>query len=383
MKVLHVYRTYYPDQPSGIAEAIRQTCLSTRPLGVESTIFTLSPRPRQNHPAPEARLVRARSWTAPASCDLGGPDAFQTFSTLAQEAGVIHYHYPWPFGDLLHLTVQPAAPAVLTWHSDIVRQKVFERIYRPLMDAMLRRVTLIAATSPVYARTSPTLTRAEVRDRVRVVPLGVEESSLPAAADKDIVSRLGVRGPFILFLGAMRYYKGLTFLLEAARLAGIPLVLAGGGPELAAMRQLAAQKQLSQVFFAGHVSESEKLALLRDCRAVVLPSHLRSEAYGMALVEATLCAKPMISCEIGTGTSYVNLDGVTGYVVPPRDADALGRALRALTEDAELASRFGIAARARYQELFSGPATARAHHALYEEALSTRKAAPARRSMAT
>lgn len=380
MKVLHVYRTYYPDQPSGIAEAIRQTCLATRPLGVESTIFTLSPRPGQNHPAPEARLVRGRSWAAPASCDLGGPSAFRLFADLAREAEVIHYHYPWPFGDLLHLAVKPAAPAVLTWHSDIVRQRLFAQLYRPLMDTMLRRVALIAATSPAYARTSPVLARPGVRERVRLAPLGVEESSL-AAPDYDILTRLGVRGPFFLFLGAMRYYKGLPFLLEAARRTGVNVVLAGGGPDQPAMERLAGETRGRNVFFAGHVSEAEKTALLRACRAVVLPSHLRSEAYGMALVEAALCAKPMISCEIGTGTSYVNLDGVTGFVVPPQDPEALGGAMRALAGDEALAARLGAAARARYEELFSGPATGRAHHALYTEALSTGKAAAPQRSI--
>jgi rhamnosyl/mannosyltransferase len=269
---------------------------------------------------------------------------------------------------------------VLTWHSDIVRQRLFARLYRPLMDTMLRRVALIAATSPAYARTSPVLARPGVRERVRLAPLGVEESSL-ASPDYDILPRLGVPGPFILFLGAMRYYKGLPFLLEAARRTGVAVVLAGGGPEQPAMERLAGETRGRNVFFAGHVSEAEKSALLHACRAVVLPSHLRSEAYGMALVEATLCAKPMVSCEIGTGTSYVNLDRVTGFVVPPQDPEALGGALRALAGDEALAARLGAAARARYEELFSGPATGRAHHALYAEALSTGKAAAPQRSI--
>lgn len=380
MRVLHVYRTYYPDQPSGIAEAMRQMCLSTRPLGVENTIFALSPRPKQSRRAPEARLERARSWAAPASCDLGGPQAFRKFAALAGQADVIHYHYPWPFGDLLHWATNPAAPAVLTWHSDIVRQKIFAQLYRPLMDAMLRKMTLIAATSPAYARTSPTLTRADVRGRLRVVPLGVEENSLQAAAERsEVLHRYDVRQPFMLFVGAMRYYKGLPFLLEAAKLSGVPLVLAGGGAELSAMRRLAAEMGLSQVVFTGHVPEADKIALLRACRAVVLPSHLRSEAYGMALVEAALCAKPMISCEIGTGTSYINSDGVTGCVVPPRDPRALGRAMQNLINDEDLALRLGRAARKRYEELFSGEAMGRNHLAFYAEAVSAgKKQAPAK-----
>jgi rhamnosyl/mannosyltransferase len=114
---------------------------------------------------------------------------------------------------------------------------------------------------------------------------------------------------------------------------------------------------------------------------VVLPSHLRSEAYGMALVEAALWAKPMISCEIGTGTSYVNLDGITGFVVPPRDPLALSRAMQALIDNETLALRFGHAARARYEEMFSGEAMGRNHFALYKEALSAGKRCGAAETM--
>lgn len=372
MKVLHVYRTYHPDQPSGIAEAIRQTCLSTRPLGIESTIFVLSPTPERIHETPEARLERSKSWAAPASCDIGGPQAFRKFGALCAEADVVHYHYPWPFGDLLHLTARHAAPAVVTWHSDIVRQKLFARLYRPLMDAMLRRVTLIAATSPPYAQSSETLARDDIRDRVRIVPLGVEESSL-APADDALLGRLGISEPFILFLGAMRYYKGIDFLLEAARCTGIRVVMAGGGPELPGARRSVQAASMNNVTLAGHVTEGQKTALLRNCRAVVLPSHLRSEAYGMALVEAALCEKPMISCDIGTGTSHINLDGITGFVVPPRDPQALASAMQNLINDEDLALRLGRVARARYEELFSGQAMGRNYSAFYQEAVSAGK----------
>lgn len=381
MRVLHVYRTYYPDQPSGIAEAIRQTCLCTRPLGVQSTIFVLSPHPHRANDTGEARLVRARSWAAPASCDIGGPSAFRAFAALARHADVVHYHFPWPFGDLLHLAVRPAAPAVLTWHSDVVRQKIAARLYRPLMNAMLRKVSLIAATSPNYAKTSSTLSRPDVRNRVRIVPLGVDESSFSAPDEMATSADPGVAGPFILFLGAMRYYKGIDFLLEAAKSSGIHVVLAGGGPDLPALRRAAGTMGLKNMTFLGHVGEGRKAALLKHCRAVVLPSHLRSEAYGMALVEAALWAKPMISCEIGTGTSYVNLDGTTGFVVPPRDPLALSRAMQALSDNETIALRFGRAARARYEELFSGEAMGRNHLALYKDALSAGKTCCAAETM--
>lgn len=368
MKVLHVYRTYHPDQPSGIAEAIRQTCLATGPHAVQSTIFTLSPRPHAHSPKrEEAYVVREKSCCAPASCDLGGPRALRTFRQVARPADIIHYHFPWPFADLLHLAAGSPAPAVMTWHSDIVRQGVLLRIYAPLMNAMLRRMVLVAATSRAYADSSPVLARRKIRDRVRVLPLGIVEASLPPTTDTGWLERLGLNEPFILFLGALRYYKGLDTLLEAAS-DRVTLVLAGGGPDLERLRLRTTHAR--RVVFTGPVSESAKMSLLRACRALVLPSHLRSEAYGMVLVEAAMCGKPMITCEIGTGTSFVNLDGETGLVVNPDDPAALRRALDQLTNDAALAARLGSAARRRYEACFSGPVFGQACMDFYHEAIN-------------
>src|SRR5690606_19322507 len=149
MRVLHVYRTYFPDPQGGLQEAIRQVVLATGALGVEARVFTLSPRP---HPTsierPEGRVVRSRSFVAPASCDLGGPDAFVEFARQARWADVVHYHFPWPFADLLHLTAGVRRRTVMTYHSDIVRQRLLGQLYRPLMRRMPRSMGAAGATLP-------------------------------------------------------------------------------------------------------------------------------------------------------------------------------------------------------------------------------------------
>ena len=79
--------------------------------------------------------------------------------------------------------------------------------------------------------------------------------------------------------------------------------------------------------------------------ALVLPSHLRAEAFGVALVEACRAGKPMITCELGTGTSFVNRNGVTGVVVPPADSARLAVAMAGLWSDRVRAAEYGAAAR--------------------------------------
>ena len=87
----------------------------------------------------------------------------------------------------------------------------------------------------------------------------------------------------------------------------------------------------------------------------------------MVLVEASMFAKPMISCEIGTGTSFINKDGLTGYVVPPESSDKFAQAINALLEDESLAAGMGAAARSRYEQMFSGDALGEAYSNLYRE----------------
>lgn len=370
MKVLHVYRTYYPDPPGGLQEAIRQICLATTVQGVKNLVFTLSPTPTPRALVrPEARVVRFRSWAAPASCDLGGASAFRGFRQLADEADIVHYHFPWPFADVLHLTSGCSTPAVLTYHSDIVRQRFLGAVYRPLMMRMLRSMSAIVATSPSYARTSATLARPDIQKLLRAVPLGIDEHSYPSVGDERIFDKLRIAPdePYFLFIGVLRYYKGLRFVIDAASRVAARIVIAGSGPEGEALRALAGRLGVRNVVFAGQVSVEEKVALLRRCRALVLPSHLRSEAFGMVLVEAALFGKPMISCEIGTGTSFVNADGETGFVVEPGKPAALADAMSSLLADDALTTRMGRAARARYERLFSGEALGREYAMLYRE----------------
>lgn len=370
MKVLHVYRTYFPDPPGGLQEAIRQICLATAAHGVDNTVFTLSPNPEPREIRfEEALVVRERSWAAPASCDLGGPAAFRRFRALVEEADVVHYLFPWPFADLLAESVGAMKPSVVTYVSDVVRQRILGTLYRPLMSRLLARASAIVANSPGYAASSAVLSRPGIREKVTVVPLGIVDSDRRIVPDRTVLERLGVEhDTYFLFVGVLRYYKGLEFLVRASTCVHVPIVVAGDGPERSRLEDLVRELGISNVRFAGFVTDAEKAALLDGCLALVLPSHLRSEAFGMVLVEAAMRGKPLISTELGTGTSFVNENGVSGLVVAPRDPCALAEALALLADDSKRRAGFAAAARARYEERFSGPALGAAYTRLFEGA---------------
>jgi len=370
LKVLHFYRTYFPESQGGLEEAIRQICLACSQQGVRNRVLTLARVPvTETLERPEATVVRAPLQWEPASCSMGA-GLFRLYREHACWADVIHIHYPWPFADLVHSLSGVRKPVVVTYHSDIVRQGFLEHLYRPLRWLFFRKVDTVVATSGNYLESSTVL--QGMNNRFITIPLGLCPDSYPAptlAARQSIQSRFG--DGFFLFVGVLRYYKGLDVLIDAAARGGMPVVIAGKGPEEESLRAQVARRGAGNVHFAGFVSDDEKAALFAACRAVVFPSCYRSEAFGMTLVEGLLFGKPLISCEIGTGTSFVNSDQETGLVIPPRDATALAMAMRRLQVDDELALQMGRRARERFDRLFSGAGLGQAYVDLYNSVIGT------------
>jgi glycosyltransferase involved in cell wall biosynthesis len=376
MKVLHVYRTYFPDSQGGLEEVIRQICLGAGSNGVTSRVFTLSEEPYpQVLPRVEANVVRVRKTFEIASCGFA-LTGLRRFAREVEWADIVHYHYPWPFSDMLYLAAGRSKPAVLTYHSDIVRQQFLLSFYRPLMSRYLSAMDKIVATSPNYFATSEVLN--EFKDKVEVIPIGLDEPSYPALDERNtdlaaVTRRFGK--DFFLFVGVLRYYKGLHILLDAIRGAPYRVVIVGAGPVEDELREQAQRLGLDNVTFAGSVSDREKMALFQLCRAVVFPSYLRSEAFGVTLLEGAMSSRPLISAEVGTGTSHVNIHGETGLVIPPSDSAALRSAMDDLFFDLDKARRMGVNARRRYEALFTGSAMGKRYAEVYGSVLGARSAA--------
>lgn len=364
MKILHFYRTYFPDTQGGLEEAIRQICLGTGSNAVENRVLTLSENPT---PAvierPEAVVYRARLNIEIASCSMGR-EAFHLFQELSTWADLIHYHFPWPFADLVKVLTRNKKPYLITYHSDIVRQRLLGTIYAPLANWFLANSKTIVTTSPNYLETSAFLNR--YRDKTQVIPIGIDEDSYPTPSHEYLERARAQYGDrFFLFVGVMRAYKGLDILLDACRNIPYKVLIAGSGPEEIRLKQKAAQLKLTNVIFLGHIPDELKMALLKLCCAMVLPSNLRSEAFGVSLLEAAMAGKPMISTEIGTGTSFVNIHQETGLIIPPSDSALLRSAMDLLYREPERAAQLGANARRRFENHFTAEKIGREYSELY------------------
>lgn len=368
MRVLHFFKTYLPDSVGGIEQVIFQLCESGAQHGIESQVLTLSADPTP----PVVQLGQHEVHRAKLDIQFASTgfsySVFKQFREMAAEADVVNYHFPWPFMDLVHFFSSMNKPSVVTYHSDIIRQKHLLKLYRPLMNRFLASADRIVAASPNYLHTSDVLQLFQ--DKTRVIPYGLNKAGYPQPDNARMNHwRKKLGDKFFLFVGVMRYYKGLHILLDALKDVDYPVVIVGAGPLEAELHAQAAALGLRNIHFLGRLGDEDKVALLQLSYAIVFPSHLRSEAFGISLLEGAMYGKPMISSEIGTGTSYINIHNETGLVVPPSHPQAFREAMRTLWENPTLAAEMGVKAEARYRQLFTADKMGRKWTELYEELL--------------
>ncbi|EDL53896.1 lipopolysaccharide biosynthesis protein RfbV [Vibrio mediterranei AK1] len=363
MKVLHVYRTCYPETRGGVEQVIRYITQGCQQYGVKSKVLSVSHNESYSADVQGTEVILCKADIEIASNSFSF-QLFSEFKRLAQWADIIHFHYPWPTGDLLSL-INKEKPSLVTYHSDIIKQKWLKKVYKPLETFFLSNVDAIVATSPQYQAQSANLLKYS--KKAHVIPLAVdpEDYMSPNTNWSSDDQYRFLKSDYFLFVGVLRYYKGLHYLLDAAKKTNATIVIAGDGPLYGELEQRIANESIQNVILTGYISDSEKLKLLANCKAFVFPSHMKSEAFGVSLIEAQMLKKAIISCEISTGTSYVNIHGETGIVVSPGDADSLTNAIEELNKDYHRRSKLGQNGFNRALSLFTIEKQAQQYHQLY------------------
>lgn len=173
------------------------------------------------------------------------------------------------------------------------------------------------------------------RPPIVVVPNAVRLPSLSAPGDS------------FLYAGRLSREKGVVTLLAAAARSGVPLIVAGDGPQAQELRSMAP----AAVRFVGRVTETEVARLLGDCCAAVVPSEWPENA-PMAVLEPMAAGKPVVATRVGGIPEQIR-DGIEGVLVPPRDVAALATAMLRLAGDRQLAARLGGAGRKRVLARFT------------------------------
>ncbi len=303
-------------------------------------------------------VFRAPSWGLIASTALSPQLLWQARRLERRHHyDIIHLHFPDPLSHLATVLFPRATKVVISWHSDIVRQEKLLTLYRPFVDRLLARAGAVIAATPAHFESS-TQVQACPLERRKVVPYGIDYrvyEANGALLDRAAWLRASYGSKRLIFaVGRHVYYKGFEYLIRAMREIQGLLLLGGSGPLTNALRGVARDAGVSdRVHFLGRVPDADMPAYYHAADVFCLPSVERSEQFGLVQLEAMACRKPVVCCELHNGVTYVNQDGVTGIVVPPRSPEALARAINTLLDDEALSKRLGEAGYRRATGEFS------------------------------
>lgn len=367
MHILHLYKNYWPIV-GGIENHLRLLAERQAKMGHRVTVLVVN---TIRHTIVEemngVQVIKTARLAAAASTPISATFPLWVHRLRPE---IAHLHFPYPFAEAAYFFLGYAKRTVITYHSDIIRQKALLRLYKPLMMRVLSAAHRIIATSPQYIASSEVL--RHFQEKCVVIPFGIEQARFRALAPiacQRILAQYGPE-PLILFVGVLRYYKGLTYLLQAMPQIKARLLIVGDGPMAPTLREQAKQLGLGdRVIFVGRVEDEALPAYYQAACVFVLPACERSEAFGLVQLEALASGLPIVSTELGTGTSYVNLNGESGLVVPPRDAQALAEAVNRLLSDEALRTRLAEGARKR-AALFEAERMVAQIEALYHQVLA-------------
>ncbi len=263
---------------------------------------------------------------------------------------LMNVHYATGYGLLARLVgFKPTLLSV--WGSDVYDFPEKSFLHRWLLKGNLESVNAIASTSLCMAcKTAETYHH----EKVFITPFGIDEiqfQSLPAGEDKNEI-----------VLGTVKTLKqlyGIDILIKAFAKAwkdlnqpdNIKLEISGGGPDLVSLQNLVQDLGVTnQVMFHGPVNHNEVPAMLN--RLDVYCAFSRHESFGVAILEASACEKPVIVSD-ADGPAEVILDGKTGLVVPKEDVDASAKAMIKLIQDQQLRRKMGKAGRQHVLENYT------------------------------
>ncbi len=338
-RITHVFKTYFPYTSGGLEEAIRQCGTYAAGRGFDVEVVSVGP---SNVSFREPDGLTARFFKK--SIDLfSNPVSFslaRQFKDICRHSDLLHFHFPWPTAEILALVNQPGIPSVVTFHCDVHRSMVLKPFYLPLVRRFLRRMDRICVTSRPLFRNTPYL--KPFKHKVQQIPLFMNEQRFSGLGppDADVIRRIDPHKPFALFVGVLRWYKGLDILLDAALNTRAQIIIVGVGPLYEHLARRIKKEKITNVRLLGFLEDATLKWLIRHCAMIALPSTAPAEAFGQILLEGLYFGRPLVSTELGTGTSLVNRHGYTGLVIRPGCAGSLALAMNTLIADSAMADRF-------------------------------------------
>lgn len=377
MRVLHFGK--YWRQDGGIETHVKTLCRGLAELGVEVVDLVSSmDKTASDFVVDGFRVVEAPTLGIHFSTSIS-PSMVAAARRLHKEkpVDVVHLHFPDPMSHLASMVLPKSIPRVISWHSDIVKQKQLLKLYRPWQYRQIMQAAAVIVPTAAHFSSSTQISANYPLAKRHIIPYGLDytqHTNTNAMAGTTDAIRQRSQGRFVVFaLGRHVGYKGFDVLLEALQHTDAYLVLGGDGP-LRGMLQAQAQQLgiADRVWFSGRLSAADMAACYQACDVFCLPSVTPNEAFGLVQLEAMACGKPVICTHLNNGVNAVNPHGITGLTVPAKDARALAQAINTLKIDPALREKLGQQARSHALRNYSMLVMSDQHIQLYQDLLNTR-----------
>lgn len=354
MKILQVNKLYYPEV-GGIEKTLQQISEGLNNTVDQKVLVCQKKGQGGAEKVNGVEVHRSGSLGVVASVPISISFLWD-LRKMSKDRDVIQYHLPFPLGDLGCLLSGYRGKVVAYWHSDVVKQKKWMVLYKPIMKRFLQRADVILVGAEGILNGSQYL--KPYREKCKVVPFAVTDDILHAGG--DYLAQYGYqkekKSINFLFIGRLVYYKGCSVLLEAfAGLVGdATLTIVGEGNLKEELQQQAeAYKIAERVFFKGHVDDGEMKQCMEEADVFVLPSVERSEAFGLVQLEAMAYGMPVINTALPSGVPEVSIHGETGLTVAPESTGELRAAMEWMVAHPQERIGMGKAARKRLEEKYT------------------------------
>lgn len=263
---------------------------------------------------------------------------------------------------LRHLKKFENKKLIITWHANIKnsRWSWIEKFYNPIIKKLLERADQIIVTSPQLFEASEIL--KNYKDKTKVIPLSFDPKYKISAGKKMPENR----NFELLFVGKLRKYKGVEYLIQAIQDLPINLTIVGNGEELGILKeQVNSLGVVEQVRFIVNASDNELSQIYQDSDLFILPSINEAEAFGVVQLEAMANGLPVINTNLDSGVPFVSLNNFSGFTVDPKNRIALRQAIEKIIYNKQLYESFSSNALERVK-LFSRSNMAEAYKKIYE-----------------
>lgn len=365
MRIAHVTATF-PPHHTGTGTVCYHNALGLARLGHEVTVYTARyPGPSGEEDDPPGVTVRR----LPALFRVGNAPFLPGLLGL-RDYDIIHLHHPFIFGSEMVWAVSRlrGIPYVLTHHNDLIGDGLRRYLFDGYSALWARRVfrgaskfAVVSKDHAAHCRLSPLF--RERWDDVVEIPNGVDTNLFRPDLDGSPVRRrhgLSEAAKVILFVGALdqaHHYRRVDLLLQAmASLEGedVKLLVAGDGDTRSHYEAIAAELGLAErAVFLGGIDHSALPRIYAAADLVVLPSQLQ-ESFGLVLIEAMACGKPVVASNL-PGVRSVVSDGRDGLLVRPGDVDELVAKLQMLLDNHTRRREMGEQGRKKVEQRYSWP----------------------------